>query len=50
MDDMIQNLLMLAQEETSEPSAIFNLRNLILVVVIVGLLVGLKIYKNKTMG
>ncbi len=47
---MINELLMLAQEEAAEGSAIFNLRNLILVVAIVALLVGLKIYKNKTMS
>lgn len=47
---MIQNLLMLAQEESSEPSAVFNLRNGVLVLVIIVLLVGYKIYKNKTMS
>ena len=47
---MIAELLMLAQDAPDQGSAIFNLRNGILVVVIIGLLVGLKIYKNKTMG
>ncbi len=47
---MIADLLILAIEEVKQPSAIFNLRNGIFVLVIVGLLVGLKIYKNKTMG
>ena len=43
---MLADIFMLAQED----SAIFNMRNLILVVVIVGILVGYKVYKNKTMG
>lgn len=43
---MLANILMLAEEE----SAIFNMRNIILVAVIVGVLVGYKVYKNKTMG
>ncbi len=47
---MIADLLFLAVQEIEEPSAIFNLRNGIFVLVIIGLLVGLKIYKNKTMG
>ena len=43
---MLANWMMLAQEG----SAIFNLRNLILVAVLIGILVAYKIYKNKTMG
>ena len=43
---MLANFFMLAQEE----SAIFNMRNIILVAVLVGVLVGYKVYKNKTMG
>ncbi len=49
---MVNALLMLAQEAepvTRQP-LIFNLRNLILVGTIIVLLVGYKIYKNKTMG
>ncbi len=49
---MVNALLMLAQEaESAEPPPlIFNTRNLILVVAIVALVVGYKIYKNKTMS
>ncbi|MFH1416707.1 MAG: hypothetical protein ABII12_00255 [Planctomycetota bacterium] len=47
---MLAELLILAQEVPGEGSAIFNLRNGILVFAIIALLVGLKIYKNKTMG
>jgi hypothetical protein len=46
---MIQNLLMLAQD-SSEPHPLFNLRNGILTLAIIVLLVGYKIYKNKTMS
>jgi hypothetical protein len=42
---MLVNLLMLAQEST-----VFTLRNGILVLVLIGVLVGYKMYKNKTMG
>lgn len=44
---MIQNLLMLAQDQES---AIFNLRNLIMLVVVIVLIVALKIYKNRQMN
>lgn len=47
---MISEILMLAQEEISEPNPIFNLRNGILLIAIIALLVGVKIYKNKTMS
>lgn len=42
---MWSNLLMLAEEE----GYVFNLRNGLLVLLIIGLLVGLKIYKSKRM-
>jgi len=44
---MIQNVLMLAQEEGS---ALFNLRNGILLLCIIVILVAYKVYKNKTMS
>ena len=43
---MLANMLMLAQED----SAVFNLRNGLLFLGIIVLIVGYKIYKNKTMG
>jgi hypothetical protein len=49
---MVNALLLLAQEAepVTQPPLIFNMRNLILVVGIIVLVVGYKIYKNKTMG
>lgn len=49
---MINHWLMLAQEiEPPElPSTIWNLRNLILVIILIAIIVGYKIYKNKTMS
>jgi hypothetical protein len=43
---MIQNLLILAQDE----NMVFNMRNGILLVVLIVILVGYKIYKNKQMN
>ena len=43
---MFSDILVLAQEG----SALFNLRNLVLVLIIVGILVGYKMWKNKTMS
>lgn len=43
---MLANLLMLAQDD----GAIFTMRNGLLLLVIVGILVGYKMYKNKTMS
>ncbi len=47
---MIANLLLLAQSEVERPSAVWTLRNLILLVGIVVIIVAYKIYKNKTMS
>jgi hypothetical protein len=47
---MIANLLLLAQSEVEQPSDVWTLRNLILLVGIVVIIVGYKIYKNKTMS
>jgi len=51
---MIDALLMLAQvqeiPEVEPPSLIFTARNLILVIVLIVIIVGYKIYKNKTMS
>ncbi len=48
---MLNKLLMLAQKipEVEQPNLLFNARNGILVVVAIVLVVGYKIYKNKTM-
>lgn len=49
---MLMNLLMLAQEDPvpiEDKSLIFTGRNLLLIVGLVVLIVGFKIYKNKTM-
>ena len=50
---MLNKLLMLAQAnkipDVEQPSLLFTLRNGILVVVAIVLVVGYKIYKNKTM-
>jgi hypothetical protein len=46
---MIQNLLILAQEE-SVGSDVFNMRNGILLLVVIVLLVVYKIYKNRQMN
>lgn len=43
---MLANLLMLAQDD----SALFTMRNGLLLLLVVGILVGYKIYKNKTMS
>lgn len=42
---MMNDILVLAQD-----NALFNLRNLIMVICIVVLIVGYKMYKNKTMS
>lgn len=49
---MLTNLFLLGQaavEEIEEPSPIFNLRNGILALAIIAILIGYKIYKDKTM-
>lgn len=43
---MLSNLLMLAQDD----GAVLTMRNGLLLLVIIGILVGYKIYKNKTMS
>ena len=51
---MLNKLLMLAQvhkiPEVEQPSLLFTPRNGILVVVVVAIIVGYNIYKNKTMS
>jgi hypothetical protein len=42
---MLANVLMLAQE-----NAVLNLRNGLMLLGIIALIVGYKVYKNKTMG